>query len=138
MLSTTFNRISRFSCNNLFRRSFMADSSKGPIQIVIEQKLTNHFKPSFLSVVNESYKHGVPKGSESHFKVVVVSENFNGQSLIQRHRSVNTVIKDEVERIHALSIQAKTAEQWASCGQQPHQTPNCLGGSKFEKNRQKT
>ena len=30
--------------------------------------------------------------SESHFKVVIVSEQFNGKRLIQRHRSVNQTL----------------------------------------------
>ena len=36
-----------------------------------------------MEVMNESYMHNVPKGSETHFKVVVVSPKFEGQPLIK-------------------------------------------------------
>ena len=38
----------------------------------IEEKLRAAFQPVFLEVVDESYRHNVPAGSESHFKVVLV------------------------------------------------------------------
>jgi stress-induced morphogen len=41
----------------------------GPIEQKIRTKLENAFSPSYLDVINESYKHSVPKGSETHFKV---------------------------------------------------------------------
>jgi len=107
-------------------------SCKGPVQSLIENKLSKFFSPSYLAVFNESYKHSVPKGSESHFKVVVVSEEFKGKSLIQRHRSVNQALAEEIKIIHALAIQAHTEEQWLKKGGKIEQTPNCLGGSKFE------
>lgn len=39
----------------------------------IEEKLRTAFDPVFLEVVDESYRHNVPAGSESHFKVVLVA-----------------------------------------------------------------
>jgi len=119
------------SINQTIFRRFMA-SCKGPIQSIIENKLSKFFSPSYLAVVNESYKHSVPKGSESHFKVVVVSEEFKGKSLIQKHRSVNQALSEELKIIHALAIQAHTEEQWLKKGGKIEPTPNCLGGSKFE------
>ena len=41
----------------------------GPVYLTIKQKLEEELKPSVLQVVNESYKHAVPRGSETHFKV---------------------------------------------------------------------
>ena len=41
----------------------------------------------------QSYMHNVPRGSETHFKVVLVSEAFDGLSLIKRHRAVNSTLK---------------------------------------------
>jgi BolA-like protein 1 len=52
--------------------------------------------------------------SESHFKVFVVSEKFEGMSVLARHRAVNDAVrnKDTGELpVHALSIQAKTPAQ---------------------------
>lgn len=47
-------------------------------------------------VLNESSGHNVPKGSETHFKVVVISDAFDGQKLIARHRMVNSILADEL------------------------------------------
>ena len=97
----------------------------------ITSKLQSSFLPTFLEVINESYMHNVPKGSETHFKVLIVSEKFAGKPLIKRHREVNTVLSEELKGgVHALSIVAKTPDQWDS---DPNvvKSPPCLGGSKL-------
>ena len=99
-----------------------------PVQHTIVEKLTATFTPSHLDVVNESYKHNVPTGSETHFKVTVVSSLFDNQKLIARHRLVNTTLKEELDGpVHALSISAKTPAQWAKTTTL-HTTPGCQGG----------
>jgi len=103
----------------------------GPIRTSIIKKLNDTFKPLFLEVMNESYMHNVPKDSETHFKVVLVSSTFENTPLIKRHRLVNGVLKEELEAgVHALSIQAKTPSQWEASEQKISQSPQCLGGSK--------
>jgi stress-induced morphogen len=53
--------------------------------------------------------HSVPKGSETHFKVVIVSDMFKEKSLLERHRTVNQLLDDELKSgVHALSIQGIT------------------------------
>ena len=54
----------------------------------IEEKLRAAFQPVFLEVVDESYRHNVPAGSESHFKVVLVSDRFTGERFLNRHRMI--------------------------------------------------
>ena len=54
-----------------------------PIETSIRRKLEDALKPLHMEVFNESYMHNVPKGSETHFKVLVVSDKFNDQSLIK-------------------------------------------------------
>ena len=56
---------------------------------LINDKIVDEFQPIYLDVINESDNHNVPAGSESHFKLVVVSHAFKDTSLIQRHRSIN-------------------------------------------------
>ncbi|XP_018086880.1 bolA-like protein 1 isoform X2 [Xenopus laevis] len=103
-----------------------------PVENAIRSKLSETLKPSHLEVLNESYMHAVPKGSETHFKVVVVSESFLGKSLIQRHRLVNELLKDELAGpVHALSIQAKTPQQWEE-NPAVSKSPACMGGSKHD------
>lgn len=61
----------------------MASENSGPIQLIVEKKLQDFFLPAYMEVINESYMHNVPKGSESHFKVIVVSDKFDKIPLIK-------------------------------------------------------
>lgn len=58
-------------------------SAAGPIASSIRSKLQNVLQAKHMEVINESYMHNVPKGAETHFKVVVVSELFDGLPLIK-------------------------------------------------------
>jgi BolA-like protein 1 len=88
------------------------------VEEAIREKLGKAFMPLSLMVENESAKHASHTGArdylgrqtgESHFRVVVVSEVFRGKSLVERHRQVNTVLKDELAGpVHALAIKALT------------------------------
>ena len=105
--------------------------SATPIQDTIEQKLNQQFSPSFLEVLNESANHSVPPGSESHFKVTIVCEQFAGKRLLQRHRAVNQCLAEQLANdIHALAIHTYTEQEWHDHHQTSPQSPNCLGGSK--------
>lgn len=101
------------------------------LQEVIETKLHNSFEPEYLKVINESYMHNVAPGSESHFKVIVVSAAFEGLRLIGRHRLVNQALAEELaNHIHALSIHTYTDEEWKAQNELAPDSPMCLGGSK--------
>lgn len=79
------------------------------MQKQIESKLQLAFNPELLEVHNESHLHQVPKGSESHFRVLVVSEQFSGLSRLERSRRVHDLLKDELARgVHALSLRCFT------------------------------
>ena len=100
---------------------------------VIEQKLADNIQLSHLEVVDESSNHNVPKGSESHFKVVLVSDEFQEQKLIQRHRRVNKVLSHELSHsIHALAIHTYTEVEWRDKFGIAPLSPPCLGGSASE------
>lgn len=105
-----------------------ATANKMSVEETIRERITKEFSPIHLEIVNESYKHNVPKGSESHFKVFIVSKGFEGTSLVAQHRMVNHCLGEELKKsIHALSIQTKTPAQWEK-GAALQSTPNCLGG----------
>ncbi len=104
--------------------------SGGPIQSLIESRLRSTFSPTHLEIENESHRHSVPKGSESHFKIFVVSAAFDGVPLLQRHRMVNEAVSaGGALPVHALSISAKTPAQY-DAGAKIQSTPGCAGGSK--------
>ncbi|HHQ4580094.1 TPA: BolA family protein [Aeromonas hydrophila] len=96
------------------------------MQQQIEAKLAAALSPSHLEVINESYMHRVAPGSESHFKVVVVSQAFEGQRLLGRHRQVNGVLAEELAgAIHALALHTYTEQEWQQREQAPT-TPSCV------------
>ncbi len=101
------------------------------MQNTIEGKLKSAFDPKHLSVENESSNHNVPAGSESHFKVTIVCEDFDGLMLIKRHRLVNAVLKEELAgHIHALALHTLTPSEWeAQAGEVPT-SPDCQGGGR--------
>lgn len=99
------------------------------VQNTIETKLENAFSPLLLEVVNESFMHNVPENSETHFKVTLVSDSFNGKRLIQRHRAVNELLSAELAGpVHALALHTYTQEDWAKKQGLSPDSPNCLGG----------
>ncbi len=103
------------------------------VQQSIESKIKASLSPAHLEVVNESHMHSVPPGSESHFKVVVVSDAFEGVPLLRRHQTINEILADELsEAVHALSMQTLTQSEWVARNGQTMNSPPCLGGSKAQ------
>lgn len=94
----------------------------------IEAKLRAAFAPTHLDVINESHQHRVPAGSQSHFKVVLVSETFSGQRTIGRHRAIYATLATELENgLHALALHTYTPQKWADAQGQAPKSPACGG-----------
>jgi len=102
------------------------------IHRAIQDKLAAALDPAHLDVENESRMHGVPAGSETHFKVLVVSRAFEGLGPVDRHRKVNQALAAEFAAgLHALSIRTLTPAEWER-ERAPFESPECLGGSKAD------
>jgi len=96
----------------------------------IIKKIKRALNPVHLDVTNESHMHNVPPGSESHFKVVVVADEFIGKMLVARHRIINKALTEELEgSVHALALHTMTPDEWSEKGIAPD-SPLCLGGGK--------
>jgi BolA family transcriptional regulator, general stress-responsive regulator len=96
----------------------------------IRNKLQSALQPEHLEIINESNNHSVPPGSESHFKVVIVSNEFSNKQLVARHRLINKILAEELAgSIHALALHTLTPEEWAATGTAPA-SPPCMGGGK--------
>ena len=109
------------------RRGLAMSTAAGPRELRITQALTSAFAPAHLEVLNES--HG-RREDESHFKVVVVSDKFEGvKPLIKRHRLVTAAITAETDGkldFHSLSVAAaKTPAEWDGV---VAPSPKCAGG----------
>lgn len=100
----------------------------------INDILVDALAPIRLDVIDESHRHNVPAGAESHFKLVIVTDAFEGKSLVARHRSINRLLVEQLEgSVHALGLHTHTPEEWAARGEQVPASPPCRGGSKAEK-----
>jgi BolA protein len=100
------------------------------MQSTIEQKLASEFDADYLQVENESHMHNVAPGSESHFKVTIVSNSFDDQMLIKRHRMVNKALQQEMQQIHALALHTLTPQEWQARAGSVADSPKCRGGGK--------
>jgi len=130
MISSSQRSLAR-SLHQFGRR--MSAEAQYPVTAAIQTKLSTQLKPLHLQVMNESHMHNVPKNSETHFKVVIVSEEFTTLATpLARHRRVNAILKEELDGpVHALSIVAKTPAQWQTMmetGQSIEPSPACRGG----------
>ncbi len=108
-------------------------SQSNPVQQAIEVKLNAELQPTLLEVVNESHMHSVPPNSETHFKVVVVSDQFDGKRSVARHQMIYKTLADEIAGpVHALAIHTYTNEEWQRNGAASPDSPTCRGGSKAD------
>jgi stress-induced morphogen len=95
----------------------------------ITEKLRSALEPTHLEVINESHMHSVPKGSETHFKVVVVSPRFEGLAPVRRHQLVYGTLADEMKGgVHALAITSRSPSEW-SASPSANDSPKCMGGN---------
>lgn len=95
----------------------------------IAEKLRHAFDPAHLEILNESGRHAVPPGSESHFRLRIVADAFAGRRLLERHRLVNQVLAAELAgAVHALALETFTPDEWSARGGAGAESPPCMGG----------
>jgi BolA protein len=83
----------------------------------IRARLQQALSPSQLEIRDDSHHHAghAGHGGAGHFSVRVVSENFRGRNLVQRHQLVYQAVSDLMPgEIHALNIQAHTPDELSS------------------------
>ncbi len=94
----------------------------------ITRLISEEFVPLYLTVENESEQHHVPKGAETHYKLIIVSAKFAGLTLLERQRWVNRLLREEFTNgLHALSMHTYIPEEWETTGSTTN-SPKCLGG----------
>lgn len=91
-----------------------------PVYTAITQKLTRALAPVSLVVIDESAAHAGHVGNpargdpsaETHFKVEIVSEAFEGKRQVLRHRMIYDALSEEMDNpIHALQLKTKTPSE---------------------------
>lgn len=93
----------------------------GPIATIMREKLTSALAPERLELEDDSARHAghhhdggmdARPGGESHFNLLIVSAAFAGQSPVQRQRTINALLREELAGpVHALSIRALTPDE---------------------------
>ncbi|MDG9883127.1 BolA family transcriptional regulator [Pseudomonas putida CSV86] len=96
------------------------------MQQKIEQSLSV-LEPRHLQVLDESHMHS--RGTETHYKAVLVSEQFEGLNSVKRHQKVYATLGDLMGQFHALALHTYTPQEWEKVGVAPA-SPTCAGGSK--------
>jgi stress-induced morphogen len=94
-----------------------------PVTKVISDKIQTALNPKEYQIFNDSHKHaghaamrGSSNITESHFRLVIVSEEFEGKSQPARHRMIYSLLQDELSApngVHALQLTTKTPAEFA-------------------------
>jgi BolA protein len=85
----------------------------GKVATAIDSKLRAAFAPARLAIEDESSKHhghaGWREGGETHFRVEIVSQAFEGKTRVARQRLVYAALKEELDAgLHALAMETLT------------------------------
>lgn len=100
--------------------------SRTPVQDSMRRKLTEALRPALLSIEDESSKHAGHAGAmglrpgragasgETHFRVEVVTEAFDGMNQVKRQRMVYQLLDEEIKGgVHALALVTRTPAEAA-------------------------
>ena len=98
---------------NLFYKFSLRNFSR---QNRMEEILRTKYAPIKLEIINDSDKHSVAPGSETHFRIFLVSEKFKGKTKVQVHQEIYKLFLNEMgnkheNKLHSLSIISKTPEE---------------------------
>ena len=100
----------------------------GPVERQLREALRTAFpEATHLQVTNESAAHAVPKGSETHFRILIACPQFGSLSRLARHRLVQQAIAVPAARTKAITLRPVTPEELAR-GEGQDASPNCRGG----------
>lgn len=103
----------------------------------LHDMISVNLHPIFLSIQNETHLHHVPANAESHFKVIIVADQFDRLSRIERHRKVNQLLKDEFDMgLHALSLHLYSPLEWQAKEGKVQPSPVCKGGGRKTESNQ--
>ena len=77
----------------------------------LRERLQAELKPSVLEITDDSHLHAGHAGAASggsHYSVKIVSDQFEGRTLVMRHRLVYDAVHEMINKaeIHALAITA--------------------------------
>lgn len=83
----------------------------------IQAKIQTKLNPKSLEIVNESHLHAGHQESfdgsgETHLRIKIIAELFEGMNRVDRHRAINALVADEIAAgLHAIAIEAKAPSE---------------------------
>ncbi len=108
-------------------------SADADIGAEIEMRMGAAFALEHLEVINESHQHNVPVNSQTHFKIVLVSDQFDGVTRINRHRTLNALVADLLAGpVHAMALHPYTLAEWRKRFGEAPLSPPCHGGEQTQ------
>ena len=94
-----------------------------PIAAAIYDRVVMELAPTELDIIDESRLHhhheamkaqaadggkSHPKGRETHFRIIIVSDRFRGLTILARHQLVYKILRPEIALgIHAISLELR-------------------------------
>lgn len=93
------------------------------LQQEIENQIAQNMAVTYLKMDNESHLHAGP-ATESHFKMVLVSDDFVGLSKVKRHQKVYQILAQQMPQFHALALHTFAPDEW---NEQVPASPPCAG-----------
>lgn len=96
------------------------------MQQQIETAIRQAFSVGLMQIKNESNMHAGP-ATESHYKLVLVSDDFEQVSRVKRHQMVYKVLANEMVQIHALALHTYSLNEWQKQGGSIPDSPLCAG-----------
>ncbi len=95
----------------------------------MKTKLLGAIQDAEVYLENESHTHSVPKDSETHFKLLIVSDQFIGLTKVARQRLVYSHLDAEFKSgLHALTVRAISFEERDNGQGENFVSPECFGG----------
>ncbi len=95
------------------------------IDTTITEKIQKNFPIDHFELVNESHRHAGP-AQDSHFKIILSSEAFEGLSRVKRHQTVYRLLAEEMAGpVHALALHLYSPEEWQKLTDGAPDSPDC-------------
>lgn len=80
----------------------------------LEKIVRDGLNARYVEVLDDSGLHAGHEGAEggAHFRLVAVSDDFEGLGTLERHRKLNALVRDKFgSGLHALSAQLMTVAE---------------------------
>ncbi|XBC43223.1 MAG: BolA/IbaG family iron-sulfur metabolism protein [Buchnera aphidicola (Meitanaphis flavogallis)] len=95
---------------------------------IIKNILTSVLNTTIVEIINESKKHKTFMKNHSHFKIIIVSNDFMKYSLIKRHQKIYCLLSKCMSqyKIHGLALYTYTINEWNKKSNKNLISPICV------------